>query len=58
MEVLRMAKDVLCEVNNCTYWENGNRCSAQSISVVSQKGRTASQIEETDCSTFEPGGQM
>jgi hypothetical protein len=53
-----MAKDVLCEVNNCTYWEKGNRCSAKSISVVSHKGRTASQTEETDCSTFEPGGQM
>ncbi|MGM7634392.1 DUF1540 domain-containing protein [Bacillus sp. Hm123] len=23
-----MAKDVLCEVNNCTFWAQGNECSA------------------------------
>lgn len=52
-----MAKDVTCEVNNCTYWEQGNKCTAKMINVVSHKGKTASQIEETDCSTFEPSGR-
>ncbi|OIJ19045.1 DUF1540 domain-containing protein [Anaerobacillus alkalidiazotrophicus] len=50
-----MAKDVLCEVSNCTYWANGNKCAAESIYVVSHKGKEASKQEETDCKTFEPG---
>lgn len=49
-----MAKDVLCEVNNCTYWGHGNKCSADSIYVVSHHGKAASSQEETDCKTFEP----
>ncbi|OEH86959.1 DUF1540 domain-containing protein [Desulfuribacillus stibiiarsenatis] len=48
-----MAKDVLCEVNNCVYWTQGNKCDADSIYVVSQKGNRASSQEETDCKTFE-----
>ncbi|MCI1693682.1 DUF1540 domain-containing protein [Aneurinibacillus aneurinilyticus] len=50
-----MAKDVLCEVNNCTYWGNGNKCTADEIYVVSHKGKHASTTEETDCKTFKPG---
>ncbi|WP_069187841.1 DUF1540 domain-containing protein [Sporosarcina globispora] len=49
-----MAKDVLCEVNNCTYWENGNKCGAEAIYVVSHTGKQASNSKETDCKTFEP----
>ncbi|MBX6362183.1 MAG: DUF1540 domain-containing protein [Acidobacterium ailaaui] len=49
-----MAKDVLCEVQNCRYWEKGNKCSAESIYVVSQVGHEARDSEETDCKTFEP----
>ncbi|HDR5371164.1 TPA: DUF1540 domain-containing protein, partial [Bacillus anthracis] len=26
-----MAQDVLCEVNNCKFWANGNKCSADAI---------------------------
>ncbi|MFZ7944993.1 MULTISPECIES: DUF1540 domain-containing protein [Bacillaceae] len=48
-----MAKDVLCEVNNCTYWANGNKCSADKIYVVSHTGQTADSTKETDCQTFE-----
>ncbi|WP_100332252.1 DUF1540 domain-containing protein [Bacillus xiapuensis] len=48
-----MAKDVLCEVNNCMYWEQGNKCAADAIYVVSHKGKTASTSKETDCQTFE-----
>lgn len=53
-----MAQDVLCEVNNCTYWENGNKCGADAIYVVSHTGKTASDQKETDCKTFEPEGGM
>ncbi|WP_203362861.1 DUF1540 domain-containing protein [Bacillus sp. REN10] len=49
-----MAKDVLCEVNNCTYWAQGNKCAAESIYVVSHHGKQASESKETDCKTFEP----
>ncbi len=49
-----MAQDVLCEVNNCQFWANGNKCSADQIYVVSQTGDTADSSRETDCKTFEP----
>lgn len=49
-----MAKDVLCEVNSCKFWANGNKCSASSIYVVANRGSKASRSEETDCKTFEP----
>ncbi len=51
-----MAQDVLCEVNNCTFWANGNKCSADRIYVVSHNGETADSQKETDCQTFEPSG--
>ncbi|MFS0838097.1 DUF1540 domain-containing protein [Paenibacillus sp. 1P03SA] len=48
-----MAKDVLCEVNSCKYWSNGNKCEAESIYVVSHHdGNKARHSEETDCKTF------
>ncbi|ASS95460.1 DUF1540 domain-containing protein [Peribacillus simplex] len=49
-----MAKDVLCEVNNCKFWDSGNKCSAEAIYVVSHKGNQASNSKETDCKTFDP----
>ncbi|WP_174613407.1 DUF1540 domain-containing protein [Virgibacillus ihumii] len=49
-----MAKDVLCEVNNCTYWGDGNICNADRIYVVTHKQSKARTTEETDCKTFEP----
>ncbi len=49
-----MAKDVLCEVSNCTFWQKGNQCTAHEIYVVSNRGTQASTTEETDCKTFEP----
>jgi hypothetical protein len=51
----KMARDVLCEVNNCKYWDAGNKCSADSIYIVSHKGEQASDNKETDCKTFESG---
>jgi hypothetical protein len=52
-EVLALAQDVLCEVNNCTYWGQGNKCNADAIYVVSNTTE-ASTSEETDCKTFKP----
>ncbi|MEG0439185.1 DUF1540 domain-containing protein [Solibacillus cecembensis] len=49
-----MAQEILCDVNNCTYWGSGNKCTAEAIYVVSQKGDHASNSEETDCKTFTP----
>lgn len=53
-----MAKDVLCEVNNCQYWAKGNHCSADRIYVVSNSGETADNSRETDCKTFEPADAL
>ena len=52
-----MAQEILCEVNNCKFWNSGDRCSAKSIYVVSQKGKRAKSSEETDCKTFTPRDQ-
>ncbi|RWZ54944.1 DUF1540 domain-containing protein [Halobacillus fulvus] len=49
-----MAKDVLCEVRNCVYNEDGRICGADEIFVVSHKGERAANSQETDCKTFEP----
>lgn len=53
-----MAKDVLCEVKNCHYWADGNRCSAEAIYVVSNAGTMATSSAETDCKTFMPNHQI
>lgn len=50
-----MAKDVLCEVENCAFWDSGNKCSADAIYVVSHAGHKAEDTQETDCNTFRPG---
>ncbi|MFD1423723.1 DUF1540 domain-containing protein [Laceyella sacchari] len=48
-----MPKDVLCEVSNCTYWGQGNKCKADAIYVVTHK-EEAETSKETDCKTFQP----
>ncbi|MGG3572649.1 DUF1540 domain-containing protein [Bacillus gobiensis] len=45
---------ILCEVNNCSYWGDGNKCTADAIYVVSHTGDKAKTSEETDCKTFKP----
>ncbi len=50
----RMTQKILCEVNNCTYWGDGNKCHADVIYVVSQTGDQAADSEDTDCKTFKP----
>jgi hypothetical protein len=49
-----MPKNVMCEVNNCTYWGQGNLCKADEIYVVGQNGNQAEDSKETDCKTFKP----
>ncbi|KAB2951199.1 DUF1540 domain-containing protein [Heliorestis acidaminivorans] len=58
--------DVNCTVNTCTYWENGNLCSAKQIVVqndqqggfspnasLNQLSATpANNTDETCCQTF------
>jgi hypothetical protein len=52
-EVEIVAQDVLCEVDNCVYHKNDNRCGASQIFVVSHKGNhKAESSAETDCKTF------
>lgn len=48
-----MAKDVVCEVDSCVFWSEGNRCNAEQIYVVSNVSKAETK-EETDCKTFEP----
>jgi len=50
-----MEQKILCEVSNCTYWGQGNKCTADAIYVVSHaEGEKASNSKETDCKTFKP----
>ncbi|MCD8511772.1 MAG: DUF1540 domain-containing protein [Bacillus sp. (in: Bacteria)] len=50
-----MAQTVLCEVENCVYNAEGEKCTATEIFVASNNGNNeASSQEETDCQTFEP----
>ncbi|MFC0522752.1 DUF1540 domain-containing protein [Pontibacillus salicampi] len=46
--------EVLCEVANCVYNLEGEKCGASEISIISEVGKTASSQQETDCQTFEP----
>ncbi len=51
-----MPKDVLCEVNECNFWGEGNRCRAEEIYVV-VSGQVVNEVnstEETGCKTFQP----
>ncbi|ELK47744.1 DUF1540 domain-containing protein [Halobacillus sp. ACCC02827] len=48
-----MAMDVLCDVKNCVHNEDGQKCGAETIFIISESGKTASSQNETDCKTFE-----
>ena len=48
-----MARDVMCTVENCRYWENGRKCTAEGIEVnVDGGGQKAGYTGETNCQTF------
>ncbi|GAK05100.1 hypothetical protein JCM19037_3570 [Geomicrobium sp. JCM 19037] len=49
-----MAQEILCEVNNCVHWGEGNHCEADRIYVVSNADKITTEQEETDCHTFSP----
>lgn len=47
-----MAKDVMCTVENCQYWDN-RHCQASAIEVnVDGGGHAANYTGETNCHTF------
>jgi len=47
-----MAKDVMCRVENCQFWNNQN-CNATAIEVdVDDGGQNASHTRDTNCHTF------
>ncbi len=46
---------IKCVVNTCTYYMQGDHCTADKIEV---KPRNASSSQETDCSTFTPGASL
>ncbi|MDT8899630.1 DUF1540 domain-containing protein [Anaeroselena agilis] len=47
-----MARDVMCTVENCKFWENRN-CTASAIEVnVDGGGHKAGYTAETNCQTF------
>ena len=48
-----MARDVLCDVVNCKYWAEGDRCVADQIYVIGLHGKKADDVDETGCKTFE-----
>lgn len=41
-----MAQEILCEVSNCKFWGPGNKCKANSIYVVSQKGKKQQVVKK------------
>ncbi|MBD1370930.1 DUF1540 domain-containing protein [Hazenella sp. IB182357] len=49
-----MPSNVSCEVANCTFNMQGNRCGADEIMVISHVGGQAREQKETDCKTFQP----
>ncbi len=51
-----MELEVKCNVENCKYWAEGDRCVADSIYVIGLHGREAENVEETACKTFEHRG--
>lgn len=50
-----MSTEVICDVNNCQHWAEGNKCAAEVITVTTHAMKETKKSEETDCQTFEPG---
>jgi len=58
-EATQMAKDVVCSVDNCTYWQHGNKCNAGTIEVNNHlASEKAYKSDETLCKTFKPQASM
>ncbi|WP_147532705.1 DUF1540 domain-containing protein [Bacillus marasmi] len=53
-----MAQDVLCDVSNCQFWKEGNRCAAEQIYVVNEGSEMAANSSGTNCKTFIPNDEL
>ena len=52
-EVIVLARDVMCTVENCKFWGNNKQCTAGQIEVnVDGGGQRAGYTAETNCHTF------
>jgi hypothetical protein len=49
-EGTQMTPSVTCVVDSCKYWDDGNLCGADEISVT---GNEATECQGTNCQTFE-----
>ncbi|NLY85115.1 MAG: DUF1540 domain-containing protein [Tissierellia bacterium] len=47
----RITEGVKCVVNTCSYYKEGDLCTAGKIEI---RPRNAKSSDETDCATFEP----
>ncbi|NLK44138.1 MAG: DUF1540 domain-containing protein [Tissierellia bacterium] len=47
----KITEGVKCVVNTCSYYKEGDYCSAGKIEI---RPRNAKSSDETDCATFEP----
>lgn len=53
-----MARDVMCTVRNCKFWDD-RKCTADAIEVnVDGGGYTAGYTAETNCHTFAAGNKQ
>jgi len=46
---------ISCSVNECNYYEQGDKCTAGHIDV---KGSHADTTDDTRCQTFKPNSMM
>lgn len=48
-----MPDKIKCAVSNCSYWDNGDQCTASAIKVEPDAGgRSAATSAATACNTF------
>lgn len=47
----KITEGVKCVVNTCSYYKEGDLCTAGKIEI---RPRNAKSSDETDCATFEP----
>lgn len=44
-----VAPDVLCAINTCVFWRDGDQCTSDTIQII---GRHAEARQDTQCRTF------
>lgn len=45
----KTAPDVLCAINACVFWRDGDQCTADTIQII---GHQAEERRDTQCQTF------